>query len=80
MSEKIILLMNHISKYPKDKKAGRFLTQIIQKRRNMLDYCMRRDYHRYKWVCIDYGIPDQHSKTSNHKTFFKKFKNPTCGY
>ena len=67
--------MNHISKYPKDKQAGRNLTQLIQKRRNYLDYCMRTDYQRYKWVCLDYGIPDVHSKHSNHRTQFKNFIN-----
>jgi small subunit ribosomal protein S15 len=67
MSEKVILLMSHVSKYPKDKRAGRFLTELIQKRRTMLNHCMRTDYHRYKWVCVDYGIPDQHPKNSQHR-------------
>jgi small subunit ribosomal protein S15 len=79
MSEKIILLMSHVAKYPKDKRAGRFLTELIQKRRNMLNFCMRRDYHRYKWVCVDYGIPDQHPKNSHHKESWDKFYNQIEG-
>jgi small subunit ribosomal protein S15 len=79
MSENIILLMSHVNKYPKDKRAGRFLTKLIQKRRTMLNYCMRADYHRYKWVCVDYGIPDQHSKISNHKSSYGKFYNAIQG-
>jgi ribosomal protein S15P/S13E len=59
--------MSHVNKYPKDKRAGRFLTELIQKRRKMLSHCMRTDYHRYKWVCVDYGIPDQHPKNSTHR-------------
>ena len=58
MSERIILQMMHIKKYPKDKMAGRRLNELIQKRRIMLNYCARTDYHRYKWVCVDYGIPE----------------------
>ena len=50
--------MQHIKKYPNDKKGGRTMVQLVQKRRKMLDYLMRTDYHRYKWVCVDYGIPD----------------------
>lgn len=56
-SERIILMMNHVKKYPRDKNAGRALTVAIQKRRKMLDYCMRTDYNRYHWICVDYGIP-----------------------
>ena len=60
-------MMSHIKKYPKDKKTAIALTQLIQKRRNMLNYCMRTDYHRYKWVCVDYGIPDEHPINAHHK-------------
>ena len=70
MSEKIILLMKHVKNYPRDKRTGRFLAELIQKRRNMLSYCMRTDYHRYKWVCVDYGIPDEHPRNSHHKECF----------
>lgn len=80
MSEEIILLMNHVTRYPKDKRAGRFLTKLIQKRRNMLNYCMRKDYHRYKWVCVDYGIPDVHPKNSHHMTSWERFYNNWSGY
>ena len=67
LSEKIILLMNHCAKYNKDYRTARYLTYLVQKRRTMLNYCMRKDYHRYKWVCVDYGIPDTHPKNSHHK-------------
>ena len=87
MSERIILAMNHVSKYPKDYRAGRKLTQLIQKRRSMLNYCMRTDYHRYrwdyhryKWVCNDYGIPDVHPKNSTHATQWNKYYNNYRNY
>jgi small subunit ribosomal protein S15 len=51
-------MMQHIKKYPKDKMSARSLVKLIQKRRTMLDYLQRTDYHRYKWVCMDYGIPE----------------------
>lgn len=51
-------MMQHVKKYPKDMKAARSLVQLVQKRRRMLEYLRRTDYHRYKWVCLDYGIPD----------------------
>ena len=57
MSEKIILMMQHIKKYPNDKNAARALVKLVQKRRNMLDYLMKTDFHRYRWICSDYGIP-----------------------
>ncbi len=79
MSEKIILMMQHVKKYPKDTTAARSLVELIQKRRNMLDYLMRTDYHRYKWICVDYGIPETTSKTTLHKTDFKLFINPSRG-
>lgn len=72
-------MMQHIKKYPNDKKSARKLVQLIQKRRNMLDYLMRTDYHRYKWICLDYGIPEEHPKNSHHMTDFKLFMNPWRG-
>ncbi len=50
-------MMTHSKKYPKDTKGARGLVKLIQKRRNMLDYLQKTDYHRFKWICIDYGIP-----------------------
>lgn len=45
----------------------------------MLDYLMRTDYHRYKWICVDYGIPEVTSKNGTHKTDFQLFMNPWKG-
>ena len=75
MSEKIILHVAHCKKYPKDARAARKLTELVEKRRNMLNYCMRTDYHRYKWVCLDYGIPDEHPQHAHHKQTFGNFYN-----
>lgn len=57
----------------------RSLVELIQKRRNMLDYLQRTDYHRYKWICTDYGIAEETPKNSHHKTDFKLFMNPQRG-
>ena len=72
--------MMHTKKYPRDVKAGRSLNYLIDQRRKMLDYLARTDYHRYKWVCIDYGIPEVPPKTAHHKTNFRNRSNPTTGY
>ncbi len=57
MSEQIILSLYHVKKYKRDLEAARRLTALLAKRRKMLAYLARTDYHRYKWVCMDYGIP-----------------------
>jgi small subunit ribosomal protein S15 len=66
MSERVILLMMHMKKYPKDTKAGRYLTRLLDQRRHMLNYLMRTDYHKYDWVCTDYGIPKVHPRNAHH--------------
>lgn len=68
MSERVILLMMHTKKYPHDTKAARYLTKLLDQRRKMLTYLSARDYHRYVWICSDYGIPQVHAgKTHNKK-------------
>lgn len=32
----------------------------------MLDYLMRKDYHRYEWICTDYGIPIVFPRNAHH--------------
>jgi hypothetical protein len=32
----------------------------------MLNYLMKTDYHKYQWVCTDYGIPQVHPKNAHH--------------
>ena len=66
MSERIVLLMMHVKKYPQDKKAGRYLTQLISERRDMLNYLMRKDYHKFEWICLDYGLPVVHPRNAQH--------------
>ena len=67
MSERIILLMMHVKKYPKDKKAARYLSKLLDQRRHMLNYLVTRDYHRYQWICTDYGIPQIHPQEAVHR-------------
>ena len=75
MSEKIVVLMAHIKRFPQDAKAGRSLTYLIQKRRTMLNYLMRTDYHYFRWVCSDYAIPQDFPINAHHKTNFRCKKN-----
>lgn len=67
MSEKIIHLLNHTNKNRKDHTTNRFLMKLIDRRRNMLNYLRRTDYHYYKWVISEYHIPDIISLNANHK-------------
>ena len=60
----------HVKKYPKDTKAARYLTRLLDQRRNMLDYLVNKDYHRYQWVCSDYGIPQTHTQKAIHRRDF----------
>ena len=69
--------MEHVKKYNKDKKSQRKLVELIQKRRNMLNYLMRTDFHRYQWVCMDYNILEEnHIQTHLHKYDFIQKINP----
>lgn len=79
MSEKIISLMAYVKRFPKDFKTGRALTKIVQKRRNMLNYLMRTDYHYFKWVCAEYGIPESFPKYAHHHTHFHGQINSSWG-
>lgn len=73
------VLMAHVKRFPKDHKAGKSLTYLIQKRRAMLNYLMRTDYHYFRWVCTDYGIPLEFPKTAHHQTNFHCKKNSLLG-
>lgn len=59
--------MMHVKKYPKDKKAGRYLNFLLDKRRKMFAYLMKTDYARYQWICTDYGVPQVHPVNAHHK-------------
>lgn len=58
--------MMHCKKYPRDKKAGRYLTYLLDQRRVMLNYLMKKDHHKYQWICSDYGIPQTHASNAAH--------------
>ncbi len=72
--------MIHTKKYPKETKGARALVYLIHKRRNMMHYLAKTDYHKYKWICIDYGIPEVPPKDGHHKTDFKLRHNSFTGY
>lgn len=73
MSERIILLMMHAKKYPKDTKAARYLTRLLDQRRHMLNYLINKDFHLYQWICTDYGIPQVHTRDAIHRRNFGLF-------
>ena len=79
MSERIIVVMSHCKQFTRDTKAGRYLEYLIQKRRTMLNYLMRTDYHYYKWVCMEYAIPEVFPANAHHLTNFRGQKNGTAG-
>ena len=42
----------------------------------MLKYLTRTDYHRFKWICVDYGISDAIQKNVLHQNDFQPFIYP----
>ena len=79
MSEKIIVCLNHCKQHAQDKKAGRYLRYLIEKRRTMLNYLMITDYHYYKWVCMEYAIPEVFPRNAHHENNFRGQKNGAAG-
>lgn len=75
MTEKIIFLTQRLSQHKRDKQLLRSLQILLDKRRKMMYYLQRTDFHTYKWVSTDYDIPHQMPQYAHHKTFFGGFIN-----
>lgn len=67
MSEKVIHMANIYNKNRSDKRMLRDLQYLLDKRRIMINYLQRTDYHYFKWVSADYGIPDVLPPFAHHK-------------
>ena len=76
MTERILHVTNHLGKNRQDKKAKRSLQILLDRRRKMMEYLRRTDYHYYKWILQTYNLPDNvttdaHQKTDFHLRFNK---------
>eukprot|EP01017_Pseudomicrothorax_dubius_P049404 TRINITY_DN9184_c0_g1_i1.p1 TRINITY_DN9184_c0_g1~~TRINITY_DN9184_c0_g1_i1.p1 ORF type:complete len:213 (+),score=29.38 TRINITY_DN9184_c0_g1_i1:103-741(+) len=68
MSERIIHMINYLNKNRRDKEGYRALQKLVDRRRKLLNYLMRKHYHLYKWVISEYRVPDVMPMTVLHKT------------
>lgn len=75
LTERVIYLTNILNKNRRDKRMLRDLQQILDRRRKMMNYLQRTDFHTYKWVAAEYEIPDQMPLYAHHNVNFKGFIN-----
>ena len=68
MTEKIIFMMLHVKKYPKDGIAKQKLAHLIDQRKKVATDLLKRDFYRYRLICADYGIPEILPKNALHST------------
>ena len=71
MSERIIHMANMLNKNRSDKRMFRDLQYLIDQRRALINYLQRKDFHYFKWVSTDYGIPDSLPNLAHHKSNFR---------
>ena len=70
MTERILHMTNHLGRNRQDTKAKRSLQLLLDRRRKMMEYLRRTDYHYYKWVITTYNLPDVCAPFYHHKTDF----------
>ena len=79
MTEKLILLINHVNRNRRDVPASRGLDKLLHQRRKMLAYTRKTDYHYYKWVIAEYNIPDIPPLNAHHRDHFSGIINKAGG-
>ena len=75
MCERVVYMTNILSKNRNDKRLIRDLQLLLDRRKKLINYLQRTDYHTFKWVAADYNIPDELPKYAHHKTLFKSHDN-----
>ncbi len=56
LTERIAQLTEHLKQHPQDNHSRRGLYKMIGKRRNLLDYLMKKDIERYRTLIAKLGI------------------------
>ena len=56
LTERIAQLTEHLKQHPQDNHSRRGLYKMIGKRRNLLDYLMKKDIERYRTLLAKLGI------------------------
>ena len=56
LTERITQLTEHLKQHPQDNHSRRGLYKMIGKRRNLLDYLMKKDIERYRTLIAKLGI------------------------
>jgi len=75
MTERVLHMANHVGKNRSDHTAKRALQQLLDRRRRLMNYLRRTDFHYYKWVIHEYGLPDAMPKDAHHSSNFHLFQN-----
>ncbi len=75
MTERVLHMANHVGKNRKDQTAKRGLQQLLDRRRRLMHYLRRTDFHYYKWVINEYGLPDAMPKNAHHAQNFHLAQN-----
>ncbi|MET0016258.1 30S ribosomal protein S15 [Oscillibacter sp.] len=56
LTQRINVLTEHMKANPQDKHSNRGLIMMVGKRRNLLDYLMKKDIERYRTLIAKLGI------------------------
>jgi small subunit ribosomal protein S15 len=56
LTERINMLTEYMRMNPQDKHSNRGLLKMVGKRRNLLDYLMKKDIERYRALIAKLGI------------------------
>lgn len=56
MTKRIQHMSDHLKKNPKDFNSERTLVKTVGKRRNLLNYLMKKDIMRYRAIVKDLGL------------------------
>jgi len=56
LTARINQLTEHLGKHPKDFHSQRGLVKMVGRRRRLLDYLIRKDIERYRWLIKELNI------------------------
>ena len=61
-------MMMHVKKYRKDGPSKQKLQMLLTERNKVRAHLIKTDFHRYRLICADYGIPETYPRSSIHST------------
>lgn len=70
MCERVLHMANHLARNRQDHVTKRALQQLLDRRRRLMGYLRRTNFHEYKWVTKEYGLPDAVPHNAHHASNF----------